>query len=174
MGKRRCLLRNFLWHKWTENLMITTTNVTLVLYEWDTNLRKVRRKISKFTDLTKLVRIIFAHINCGAPLAGSDNVKWLGDITGTNVMLVRGVISKRPKFMTLQKVDHIDSKSPLHFFSGLLFVCTSCCSSDPLSTKRHGHCITRKIHMHTVHQPSSSSLFQPYSSTSHVPNLHES
>ncbi len=55
--------------------MITTTNVTLVLYEWDTNLRKVRRKISKFTDLTKLVRIIFAHINCGTPLAGSDNVK---------------------------------------------------------------------------------------------------
>jgi hypothetical protein len=52
-----------------------TTNVTLVLYEWETNLRKVNSKVSKFTDLTKLVRIIFAHINCGPPLPGSDNVK---------------------------------------------------------------------------------------------------
>jgi hypothetical protein len=29
LEKRRCLLRNFLWHKWTENLMITKVPNTI-------------------------------------------------------------------------------------------------------------------------------------------------
>ena len=40
---------------------------------------------------------------------------------------------------------------------------------DSLSTRRHGHCITWEIRLHTVHHPLSSSLFQPYSFTSRTP-----
>jgi hypothetical protein len=44
-------------------------------------------------------------------------------------------------------------------------------SSTSLSTELQGHCITREIWIHTVHQSSSSSLFQPYSSISRPPEF---
>ncbi len=57
-------------------------------------------------------------------------------------------------------------------FPGSLIVWTFYCSSDSLSTELQGHCITRETWMHPVHHPPSSSLFQPYSSTSRPPSLH--
>ncbi len=61
----------------------------------------------------------------------------------------------------------------LRCFPDPLLAWTFYYSSDSLSTELQGHCIAREIWMHPVHQPSSSSLFQPYSSTSRSPSLHE-
>jgi hypothetical protein len=60
----------------------------------------------------------------------------------------------------------------LRCFPDPLIAWTFYCSSDSLSTELQGHCITREIWIHTVHHPLSSSLFQPYSSTSGPPSLH--
>ncbi len=47
-------------------------------------------KFSKFTDLTKIARIAVARLNWGAPLAGADNIKWMGCITATNATVALG------------------------------------------------------------------------------------
>ena len=63
---------------------IDAADVALTRCEWDASSRKVSSKLSKFTDLTKFAHIAFARLNWGAPLAGADNIKWMGCITVTN------------------------------------------------------------------------------------------
>ncbi len=95
-----------------------TANVTLTLYEWDTNIREVIIKISELTDLKQFDRINSARINCGTPLVVGDHYEWICFTTVVNVILTlckwdtsfREVRSKLPRVMTLKKVDHIDER----------------------------------------------------------------
>jgi hypothetical protein len=95
---------------------IDPADVALTLCKWDKSTRKVIRKFSKFTDLTKFARIAVARLNWGAPLAGADNIKRMGCITATNATValcewdasLREISSKLPNLAELRKFVCID------------------------------------------------------------------
>ena len=105
---------------------IDPADVALTLCEWDKSTRKVSSKFSKFTDLTKFARTAVAGLNWGAPLAGADNIRWMGRITATNATVARcewvaslremsSKLSNLSELRTFARIDgaHINSGAPL-------------------------------------------------------------